>query len=602
MTKTEYDSNKEIQRLQQELAQARAEANDPRGPNNANVPNPVLDVTSSQQLQIINQFAKDLIRLSSSQDLIWHTVNEVVGQLGFLDCVIYLLDEDRDMLVQSAAHGYKSNKNRKIINPIEIPIGKGISGNVAKSGEPLLILDTESDERYIPDLTTMLSEICVPIIDKGHLLGVIDCENQSKNYFTEHHLELLTTIASMLASRLAQWDVLKKLEATQGELEESEEKYRLLFEKSEDPMMLLTENKFELCNEAAARMFKYANASEMQNIHPSEASPPTQADGQTSFEKAEEMMQIAVAQGVHRFEWIHRKKTGEDFPMEVTLTKVPYKGQVAIYAVCRDITTRKKMDVALHQAVEKANDANKSKIKFLANMSHELRTPLNAILGFSEMMTEKIFGPLGSEVYEDYVKNIHTSAGYLSNIINDILDLSAISESEDDINRSSLNIEDIVADCYAMMGKLASDKGIDCCHEIQADIDPVFAGDRELKQILINLLANAIKFTPAGGSICLSVRVEDNHHIFKVTDTGCGIPENHLDTITERFERGQRDPFDTIEGTGLGLAIVKALVTLHQGKLTIESNVGEGTSVIFALPNKNSLTVINSTQIELELE
>ena len=602
MTKIKSDSIKDKQRLQQEPVQARAEINNPRPSDDADMTISAHDVTSSQQLQILNQFAKDLIRLSSSQDLIWHTVNEVVGQLGFTDCVIYLIDDDRDMLVQSAAYGPKSNNNREIINPIEIPIGKGISGNVAKSGEPLLILDTASDDRYIPDFTNMLSEICVPIIDKGRLFGVIDCEDQSKNHFTERHLELLTTIASMLASRLAQWDVLEKLEATQSDLEESEEKYRLLFERSEDPMMMLTKNKFELCNEAAARVFKYASRQEMQNIHPSEASPPSQPDGQTSFEKAEEMMRIAVEQGVHRFEWIHRKKTGEDFPMEVTLTQIPYKGQVALYAVCRDITDRKKMDIALHQAVEKANDANQSKMKFLANMSHELRTPLNAILGFSEMMTEKIFGPLGSEVYEDYVKNIHTSAGYLSNIINDILDLSAISESEDAINRSRLNIADIVADCYAMMGKLASDKGIDCCHDIQADIDPVFAGERELKQILINLLANAVKFTPTGGSICLSVYAQDDHHIFKVTDTGCGIPENLLDTITERFKRGKLDPFDAIEGTGLGLAIVKSLVSLHQGKLTIESNVGEGTSVIFALPNKNYLALNDAMQIELELE
>lgn len=602
MTKIESDSTKEIQKLRQEPAQARAARDGARAPNDANMTISAHEVTSSQQLQIINQFAKDLIRLSSSQDLIWHTVNEVVGQLGFVDCVIYLIDEDKNLLVQSAAFGAKSKASRKIVDPIEIPIGTGITGNVAKSGEPLLILDTESDERYIPDFTDMLSEICVPIIDKGRLLGVIDCENEMKDHFTEQHLELLTTIASMLGSRLAQWDALKALEHTQLKLAESEEKYRLLFEKSEDPMMLLTENKFELCNQAAAQVFKYSSSQEMQNIHPSEASPPIQPDGQTSFEKAEEMMRIAVDQGVHRFEWVHRKKTGEDFPMEVTLTKIPYKGQVAIYAVCRDITTRKKMDFALHQAVENANDANQSKIKFLANMSHELRTPLNAILGFSEMMTEKIFGPLGSEIYEGYVKNIHTSAGYLSNIINDILDLSAISDSEDAINRSSLNIEDIVADCYAMMGKLASDKGIDCCHDIQADIDPIFAGDRELKQILINLLANAVKFTPAGGSICLSVHTQDDHHIFKVTDTGCGIPENHLGTITERFERGQFDPFDTIEGTGLGLAIVKSLVTLHQGKLTIESNVGEGTSVIFALPNKKYLAMNDAMQIELELE
>ena len=601
MTTRQSNNNRDVQALRQELADTRAALDSALMLEGDDTAIPQNDITSEQQLQVINQFAKDLIRLSSSQDLIWHTVNEVVGHIGFLDCVIYLIDEDRNMLVQSAAHGPKGDRNRKILNAIEIPIGQGISGHVAETGEPLLINDTESDDRYIPDLTPMFSEISVPIIDKGRLLGVIDCENQYKGHFTEQHLELLTTIASMLASRLAQWDVLEKLEKTRAELAESEEKYRLLFEKSEDPMMLLTQNKFELCNDAAARVFKYANRQEMQNIHPSEASPLMQPDGQSSFDKAEEMMQIAIENGVHRFEWIHRKKTEEDFPMEVTLTKIPYKGQIAIYAVCRDITERKKMDIALHQAVEKANDANQSKIKFLANMSHELRTPLNAIIGFSEMMTNKVFGPLGSEKYEDYTKNIQLSAEYLSNMINDILDLSAMNASKKIINKSDLDIGEIISDCYTMMGKLASDKGVDCSHDIQSGLDPVFADEQGLKQILINLLANAVKFTPKGGSICLSIGADEKSHIFKVTDTGCGIPENRLDTITERFDRGQLDPFDAIEGTGLGLAIVRSLIELHHGCLKIESVVDKGTCITFTIPNKNHSAIDDRTQIELDL-
>lgn len=593
MTNSLSDDHKDIELREEELADAQAALHADHVPASG--------VSSDQQLQIINQFAKNLIRLSSGQDLIWHTVNEVVGHLGFTDCVIYLIDEERDILVQSAAYGPKSDNNRKIINAIEIPIGKGISGHVAKIGEPLLINDTESDDRYIPDLGSMFSEICVPIIDKGRLLGVIDCENQSKNHFTQEHLELLTTIASMLASRLAQWNVLEQLENTQIELAESEEKYRLLFEKSEDPMMLLTKNKFELCNDAAARVFEYAHSQEMQNIHPSDASPPMQPDAQTSFEKAEQMMQIAINQGVHRFEWIHRKKTGEDFPMEVTLTKVPYKGQPALYAVCRDITERKKMDIALHQAVEKANDANQSKIKFLANMSHELRTPLNAIIGFAEMMTEKVFGPLGADKYEDYADNIHKSAKYLSNMINDILDLSVINSSENKINKCDVVIDEIITDCFAMISKLASDKGVDFTHDIQHGLEPVFADEQELKQILINLLANAVKFTPAGGSICLCVHAEKNHHVFKVTDTGCGIPEARLNTITDRFDRGQLDPFQAIEGTGLGLAIVKSLVELHHGTLKIKSIVEKGTSVTFTIPYKNHLPSDSLSQIEFDL-
>ena len=598
MTSIEADHSADIQELQQELADAQVALDAALAPN-GNAESDTL--TSDQQLHVINQFAKDLIRLSSSKDLIWHTVNEVVAHLGFEDCVIYLIDEERNMLLQSAAYGAKCNADGEIINPIEIPIGQGITGHVAESSEPLLIHDTKDDDRYIPDMQSMLSEVCVPILDKGRLLGVIDCEHEEKNKFTDRHIELLTTIASMLGSRLAQWEVLERLKNTQSDLAESEEKYRLLFELSQDPMMLLTENKFELCNEASARVFKYASAEEMQNVHPSKMSPPMQPDDQTSFDKAEKMMTEAFKKGVHRFEWVHQKKTGEDFPMEVTLTKVPYKGQWALYAVCRDITDRKKMDVALHDAVEKANNANQSKTTFLANMSHELRTPLNAIIGFSEMMTEEIFGPLGSEKYIAYADNIQSSAMYLSSMINDILDLSVINASGNKIDRKTLKIDEVIADCYTMMGKLASDNGIDCRHDIQPRIKPVFADEQELKQILINLLANAVKFTPEGGSICLSVHTEDHRHIFKVTDTGCGIPQDRLDTITERFDRGQIDPFEAVEGTGLGLAIVKSLVELHHGTLKINSILGKGTTVTFTLPFKDHLPMDNMEQIELNL-
>ncbi len=595
------DDNEYIKALKQELADTLAALNASLTNTADDSITPKNGVTSDQQLHILNQFAKDLIRLSSSQDLIWHTVNEVVGKMGFMDCVIYLIDEEKNLLVQRAAYGAKSNKNNEILNTMAIPMGKGISGYVAESREALIIPDTQSDDRYIPDLSFMLSEICVPIIDKGRVFGVIDCENKSKNHFTNMHLELLSTIASMLASRLAQWDSLEKLGNAQINLAESEEKYRLLFEKSEDPMMLLTENKFELCNEAAARVFKYSHSQDMQNIHPSQASPPNQPDGQSSLEKAEQMMQIAITNGVHRFEWIHRKKTGEDFPMEVTLTRVPYKGKSALYAVCRDITERKKMDVALRLAITNANEANQTKIKFLANMSHELRTPLNAIMGFSEMMTEKIFGPLGSKKYEDYAESIQTSAKYLSNLINDILALSAINAVESKSIKSDLNINEIVRDCYIMVEKLAFDKKVNCTHKIETFSEPVFANAQELKQILINLLTNAVKFTPIGGSVCLSIYTEDDHHVFEVADTGYGIPQARLHTITDRFDRGQLDPFQAIEGTGLGLAIVKSLIELHTGTLKIHSTEGKGTTVIFTLPLKSQIKNELLEQMQFQL-
>ncbi len=543
-----------------------------------------LNVDGSQLLSIIKDFAIDLIQLSSRDELIWHVVEKVAGQAGFVDCVIYLYDETRHVLVQQAAFGDKRNEKIDTSNAIEIALGQGITGRVAVDRKPVIIHDTRHHSGYIADLKSMSSEICVPILHEDRLFGVIDCEHPTPNYFTDLHLEMLTTIATMLASRIAQWEVLDKLTQSQKELSESEEKYRLLFETSDDPMMVLTENNFDLCNEAAAAVFGYRNRAEMQAIHPSVVSPEFQPDGNSSYEKAERMMRLAIEKGHHKFEWVHQKKCGEDFPMDVTLTRIPYQGGTALFAVCRDITERKEAMTALTEAMIEATSANKAKSDFLANMSHELRTPLNAIIGFSEMMTRQVFGALGDLKYETYAQDILGSGKYLLNLIDDILDLAAIDALERKISKTQLDVLNVVDECHILVDQFLREKKQNCQRDIPADISPVYADERALKQILVNLVTNAVKFTPEGGAIKLTVRQEGRNHVFQLADTGQGIAAHRLARITDRFDRGSLDPFKAVEGTGLGLAIVKSLVELHKGSLKIESQEGVGTTVTFRIP------------------
>ena len=164
---------------------------------------------TEQQLRIINDFANDLIRLSSSEELIWYVVEEVVGQLGFLDCVIYLYDHERNLLVQKAAFGAKRGIDGGVSDALELPLGKGITGAAAESMKPIVIADTANDPRYVQDLRNMRSEITVPIVLEGRLYGVIDSEHPSVDFYSESHLRFLSTIATMLASRLAQWEAMK---------------------------------------------------------------------------------------------------------------------------------------------------------------------------------------------------------------------------------------------------------------------------------------------------------------------------------------------------------------------------------------------------------
>ena len=198
-------------------------------------------------------------------------------------------------------------------------------------------------------------------------------------------------------------------------------------------------------------------------------------------------------------------------------------------------------------------------------MSHELRTPLNAIIGFSETMSRQYYGPLGSERYVEYASDIKNSGDHLLHLINDLLDLSAIEAGEHQMHKETLNVQDVIDDCAPITNERAGGKKIVYISNAPHDLPPLEADRRALKQILLNLLSNAIKFTPDGGEVTLTATASNDALMIEVRDTGTGIPEAELETLTDPFVRGESDPYKSQEGTGLGLAIVKSLVDLHDG-------------------------------------
>ena len=258
---------------------------------------------------------------------------------------------------------------------------------------------------------------------------------------------------------------------------------------------------------------------------------------------------------------------------------------IELQAVGRDITERKRVDDALNGALMDAEKANKAKSEFLANMSHELRTPLNAISGFSEMLTGEFFGTLGSPKYKEYADDIRVSSEYLLNLVNDILDLSAVEAGKQSLAKERLIVDDVIKGCSTVIAAAAENKSIDYAVDLPDEIQPLLADRRALKQILLNVLSNATKFTPAGGRVTLKITESNNHHVFEVSDTGEGVPADKLSSLTDPFVRANTNPHMAQEGTGLGLAIVKSLVNLHNGELNIKSKVGEGTIVTVMLPS-----------------
>jgi len=256
-------------------------------------------------------------------------------------------------------------------------------------------------------------------------------------------------------------------------------------------------------------------------------------------------------------------------------------------SVSRDVTERMRHELEVKAARERAESASKAKSRFLANMSHELRTPLNAVIGFTDMMRQRTFGPLGNEKYEEYATLIYDSGQLLLDLISDMLDMAKIEAGKLELNIETVDFNGTIEDSVRMLRDRAENGGLEL--SISLPNAPLFvnADKRAVKQIMLNLLSNAIKFTPPGGSVGVSVTLENGSAVITVADTGIGIPSEDLDRLGNPFEQVNGDPMLAKSGSGLGLALVRALVEKHGGTLKITSEEGIGTAVRVSLPMQN---------------
>jgi PAS domain S-box-containing protein len=286
------------------------------------------------------------------------------------------------------------------------------------------------------------------------------------------------------------------------------------------------------------------------------------------------------------------KRSGEALRQECALSDgteiavnrepMPDGGSVTTFT---DITERKRAEEALHAAKEEAEVANRAKTEFLANVTHELRTPLNAVIGLSELMNEAMFGPLGHPKYTEYAKDITESGRHLLELIEDILDLSRIEVGKLKIYEEQIDVVKVVSACMMILRSRAEAGGVEIQTLLPEALPPLMADARKLKQILLNILSNAIKFTPAGGTVTLQAYVEkDGGFVFMVRDTGIGIACEHLSTVMAPFGQVDSSLSRKYQGTGLGLPLTKALVELHGGRMELVSVVDVGTEVTIRFP------------------
>ncbi len=267
--------------------------------------------------------------------------------------------------------------------------------------------------------------------------------------------------------------------------------------------------------------------------------------------------------------------------IECRISPMPDGGVVGTYL---DVSARKRVEAHLRQAKEEAELASRTKTEFLANISHELRTPLNAIIGFAEILSGQIFGKLGDQRYVNYAADIRDSGLHLLTLINDVLDVSKIEVGKLELNEEPVDIIAVLESCMRLMRDRAEEAGIELRAEFPKNLPFLQADARRLKQILLNLMSNAVKFTAASGRVVVRAVVQPDGLSIAVEDTGIGIAASDLEKALRPFGQIDSRMARKYQGTGLGLPLTKSMIELHGGRLTLESEVGRGTTATVWLP------------------
>jgi signal transduction histidine kinase len=513
------------------------------------------------------------------------------------------------------------------------PSREQATGRAILSGAVAHLSDVVADPEYRQEVARQggwRSMISVPMFREGATVGAIWVARTQAGPFPDNQIELLKTFADQAVIAVENVRLFKELQARTTELTRSVDQLRALGEISqavsstldvETVLQTVVSRASQLAGADGCAIYEYDDATETfhiratHNLDPAlvgtlRASPLRKGEGAIGrAAETREPTQVADIAVVGAYQSpvrdtllgagyrallsvpllregevigslsLNRHTPGE-FPSEAVEVLKTFATQSAL-AIQNARLFREIADKS-----RQLEDASRHKSEFLANMSHELRTPLNAIIGFSEVLTERMFGELNDKQAE-YLRDIHASGQHLLSLINDILDLSKIEAGRMELELTHFDLPQAIDNALTLVRERAGRRGIALHQTVDEGLGQVTGDERKIKQVLLNLLSNALKFTPEGGRIDVSARIADGMAEISVTDTGVGIAAEHHDAVFEEF-RQVGEVEKKAEGTGLGLALCRKFVELHGGQIWVKSQIGLGSTFAFTLPLDSS--------------
>ena len=506
-----------------------------------------------------------------------HTLMDIIMENAGAEKGFLILDNDGQLFVEAEAKfdTHKASVIKSI--PVETHPGlsSGIVNYVARTSETVLLNNAEAEGAFTHDphvsKNRIKSVLCLPILNKGKLSAILYIENNlSTNAFTRNHIKIIRLLTSQASVSLENARLYESVF-------QSEEKYRTILKSMEEGYLEFDlKGAFLFVNDAITRIFGYSRD---EIIGKSAFSFIKAEQSAHAYQTYNQVFRTGASKQAFEHQMI--KKDGSIVDIEVSISLIVNQEgrKTGFRGILRDITSRKQTE-KLKVEKEVAEAATRAKSEFLANMSHEIRTPMNAILGFTGLLKDHVRGSQPKQ----FLDTIISSGKTLMTLINDILDLSKIEAGKLDLNYEAFNPVVVLAEMQQMFSQKALENTLELIVETEPALPEfVYLDETRLRQILINLVGNAVKFTE-NGYVKIGIEGEQRSGkvdlLFKIEDTGIGIPADQRDLIFESFQQQKGQSSSKYGGTGLGLSITKRLVNMMGGEISVESEVGKGSTFL----------------------